>query len=111
MLHQMTLYNGPFEAIQSGHKTIEMRLYDEKRKKLQIGDEIVFTNLDTKETLRVRVKGIYVYKNFKELYTHFSPLLLGYKKNEKATYEDMYFYYSKENIDKNGVCGIEIGKI
>jgi len=35
MIHQMTLYNGPFEAIQSGKKTIEMRLYDEKRKKLQ----------------------------------------------------------------------------
>lgn len=67
---------------------------------MQIGDEIVFTNLDTKETLRVRVKAIYVYKDFKELYTHFSPLLLGYKVNEKATYEDMYFYYSKENIEK-----------
>ena len=31
----MTLHlnDGPFQSIKSGYKTIEMRLYDEKRKK------------------------------------------------------------------------------
>lgn len=111
MLHQMTLYNGPFQAIQKGYKTVEMRLYDDKRKKLCINDEIVFTNLDTKETMKVKVKAIKVYRDFKELYENYSPLVLGYTKDEKASFEDMYFYYPKEKIEAYGVCAIEITKI
>ena len=34
MKHEMKLNNGPFEQIKNGTKTIELRLYDEKRKLL-----------------------------------------------------------------------------
>ena len=44
--HQLTLATEPFNAITSGNKTIESRLYDEKRQKIQIGDQIIFTNRD-----------------------------------------------------------------
>jgi ASC-1-like (ASCH) protein len=33
MKHHMSLKPHPFEKIKSGEKTIEVRLYDEKRKK------------------------------------------------------------------------------
>ena len=33
MLHKMKLNESPFESIKNGTKTIEFRLYDEKRKK------------------------------------------------------------------------------
>lgn len=32
MKHQMKLNNEPFESIKNGTKTIELRLYDEKRR-------------------------------------------------------------------------------
>ena len=41
-IHQMKLNNKPFNMIKNGRKNIELRLYDEKRRKLNIGDEIIF---------------------------------------------------------------------
>ena len=37
---RMNLWNDSFEAIKDGWKTIEMRLNDEKRSQIKIGDEI-----------------------------------------------------------------------
>ena len=51
----MKLNPAPFEMIKSGQKTIELRLYDEKRQLVNIGDEIVFTNMVTGETLQTKV--------------------------------------------------------
>ncbi len=33
--HKMKLYKEPFQQIQSGKKTVEVRLYDEKRRRLK----------------------------------------------------------------------------
>ena len=53
MLHEMTLFPRPYASIVSGQKTIELRLYDEKRQSIHIGDQIRFTNTeDTNDTLR-----------------------------------------------------------
>ena len=41
MLHKMKLKESPFERIKNGTKTIEFRLYDEKRSKIKIGDETI----------------------------------------------------------------------
>lgn len=57
--HQLTLATEPFNAITSGNKTIESRLYDEKRQKIQIGDQIIFTNRDNpSQTAAVKVIGL-----------------------------------------------------
>ena len=39
---EMKLDKEPFEKIKSGEKTIELSLYDEKRRKIREGDIIVF---------------------------------------------------------------------
>ena len=53
MRHEMTLFPRPYASIASGQKTIELRLYDEKRQSIHIGDQIRFTNTeDTNDTLR-----------------------------------------------------------
>ncbi|MFC2574863.1 MAG: ASCH domain-containing protein [Candidatus Saccharimonas sp.] len=51
--HQLTLATESFNAITSGNKTIESRLYDEKRQKIQIGDQII-GNHSAKYTVSVR---------------------------------------------------------
>ena len=43
MKHYMKLKNDPFIKIKNKTKTIEMRLNDEKRKKINVGDIIEFT--------------------------------------------------------------------
>ena len=45
MLHQMKLKLSPFQKIKNGSKTIELRLYDEKRQKVQVGDFIAVISL------------------------------------------------------------------
>ena len=60
--HQLTLATEPFNAITSGNKTIESRLYDEKRQKIQLGDEVTFTNREnTSQTVAVKVVGLLRY--------------------------------------------------
>ena len=107
-IHNLKLQEKPFNSIKNNEKTIEMRLYDEKRKLIKARDEIIFTNIVTGETIRVKVLNIYLFKNFNELYKNFDKLKLGYKENEKASPDDMNIYYSKEEQQKFGVCGIEI---
>ena len=108
MIHHYDLNPEPFNLIKTKQKTIEMRLNDEKRKLINIGDYIWFTNNETNEKLKTKVLNLYHYDSFEELYKHFDKTKLGYKENEVANYEDMYFYYTKEKIDQYGVLGIEI---
>jgi len=108
MLHKMKLWNNPFEMIKTGYKTIEMRLNDEKRNLIKIGDYIEFTNTSTNEILVCLVTNIYKYSNFDELYSTHDKKSIGYKEDEIANPKDMLKYYSQENIDKYGVVGIEI---
>ena len=51
MIHKMDLWNDSFIAIKEGWKTIEMRLNDDKRRKIQTGDIIEFTNTSTLEKI------------------------------------------------------------
>ncbi len=50
MIHNMNLRPAPFEAIASNTKKIEMRLYDEKRQTINLGDSIIFKNQETTQT-------------------------------------------------------------
>ena len=49
MIHNMKLQDEPFIKIKNGLKTVEMRLNDEKRQKINIDDDIEFTNIKTSE--------------------------------------------------------------
>lgn len=111
MIHQMKLKRQPVDLIKSGKKSIELRLYDEKRKQIQIGDLIEFTCLDSAaETLLVRVVALYRFDSFAELYAELPLLKCGYPEESitTASPEDMNAYYSPEEQAKYGVIGIEI---
>ena len=107
----MRLKNGPFKAIKSGTKKVELRLNDEKRKLLTVGDYIEFTNRVTNEKLLVEVIDLFKYNSFEELYKHFNKIEMGYSINEEANPKDMENYYSKEEQEKYGVLGIKIKKL
>ena len=107
-MHSMKLKPNPFEKIKNGTKKIELRLYDEKRRKIEVGDVIEFTNLETDEKIQVEVLKLHRFNNFEELYNAFPKTDLGYAEHELAFPTDMESYYNKLEIEKYGVVGIEI---
>ena len=111
MRHEMRLHDAPFKKIQSGTKTIEMRLYDEKRQVIQVGDEIEFTSRTTGEKQLTQVIAIHLYNSFAEIYCDYDKVSLGYDIDEVASFTDLEKYYSKEEQEKYGVVGIEIRNI
>ncbi len=111
MVHAMKLNPKPFKAIASGEKIYELRLYDEKRQEVKVGDTIVFTNLgNTDETITVTVLCLHLFKNFEQLYQSLPLERCGYTEEELATASprDMEAYYSVEEQSRYGVVAIEI---
>ena len=111
MRHEMRLHDGPFKKIQAGTKTIEMRLYNEKRQMIQVGDEIEFTSRTTGEKQLTGVIAIHIYDSFAEIYRDYDKVSLGYDIDEEASFTDLEKYYSKEEQEKYGVVGIEVRNI
>ncbi len=110
MIHTMKLNCRPFEMIKNGQKTIELRLYDEKRKIINPGDEIIFTNSVNGETLTKTVAKLHRFNSFEELYKSLPLLKCGYTTEnvDNAKSSDMEQYYSIEEQNKYGVVGIEL---
>lgn len=114
MKHIMKLTHSPFEMIKGGTKTIELRLYDDKRRKIQPRDIIKFVNTENSyDTLEVEVIELFVFDSFITLYNELPLLECGYteKNIDTASPSDMDFYYSKEKQEKYGVVGIKIALI
>ena len=109
--HLMKLQPSPFDAIQSGHKTLELRLNDGKRQKIKVGDTIVFTQTETGETLRAAVSDIRKYPDFEAMYGVEDPIAMGYREGETADPKDMSQYYKEDEIKRYGTLAIEIKKI
>ena len=107
----MKLNPSPFEMIKSGKKTIELRLYDDKRQLIRSGDTIVFTNTSTGEKLEKTVLQLHLYDSFADLYKSLPLLKCGYTEDDVkyADPSDMEKYYSREEQAARGVVGIELG--
>lgn len=111
MKHTMHLQPQPFSMIRSGEKTIELRLYDEKRRQIKVNDEIELCCPESGQTpYTVRVKALHRFRNFAELYTVLPLLRCGYtsKTLPNASPDDMNAYYSPQQQAKYGVVGIEV---
>lgn len=110
-LHHMKLNPEPYRKIRQGKKKIELRLYDEKRRKLEIGDIIEFVNIENEEfSVKARVLALYIFPSFKELYENLPLDKCGYTEDniDTASCKDMEKFYSLEEQDKYGVVGIEL---
>ena len=106
MIHQMKLLEDPFDRIKNGIKTIEFRLFDEKRRLIKIGDKIEFSKLpDLKEKILVDVLDLYYEKSFTDL---FEKIYSDDKEEINKKIESIYKIYTKENEEKYGVLGIKI---
>lgn len=108
MLHKMKLKETPFENIKNGSKTVEFRLYDEKRQLINIGDQIEFSKLpELEEKILVDVIDLYREDSFEKL---FRKLIDDEEEIIRKT-NAMKEYYSDEEEKKYGVLGIKISLI
>lgn len=102
------LHPDVFEIVKKGEKDIEVRLNDEKRKKLQVGDTLIFLKRPLEdEKIIKKVKKIEYYDDFEELVNHYEMkriYLEGYTKEKYL--KEMSRFYTKEEQDKYGVVAI-----
>ena len=108
MIHYMKLRREPFLAISSGEKTYELRLYDEKRRAIRVGDIIEFTETESAAKVRRIVTELLTFPGFSELYRSLPLLKCGYTKEnvQFAPPEDMNAYYSPSEEREWGVIAI-----
>ncbi|MEK4511964.1 ASCH domain-containing protein [Paenibacillus sp. FSL K6-2524] len=110
MKHTMSLFNEPFEAIKSGAKTVEIRLNDEKRRLIQVGDNIEFFKLpDKQDRIEVLIEQLMVFKTFEEMYNTLSFKDFGCEgRSMQEMIDGTYEIYTPEQEDKWGTLGIRI---
>lgn len=108
MIHYMRLNDDQFDRMSSGFKRVELRLNDDKRKKLRPGHRILFKATSSSRELCVEVTRLRVYKGFKELYQDYGAEELGYKEDQVKDYRDMLEIYSQKDQDDYGALAIEI---
>ncbi len=108
MLHIMKLQPHPFNKIKEGSKTIEVRLFDEKRREIKLGDIIEFRREpEQTEIVQAEVIGLLNYKTFSDLVNDFPATDFG-DENKKILLERIYTFYTKEQESKHSVLGIKI---
>jgi ASC-1-like (ASCH) protein len=110
MLYQMKLQEEPFERMQRGEKLLEMRIYDDKRQRLKLGDHIEFADAsDMSKTIRTEIVGLLRYRNFSDLIDDVPAEILGFEESEKDYLKASIFeLFTKEEEEASGVVGIRI---
>lgn len=108
MKHQMGLQPKYFDYMKKGTKRIELRLFDEKRQGINIGDTIEFANPDG-EKLLVRVVGLLRYGSFEDLFRDYDISVLADASMTKRELLDVLNeFYPVEKQNKMGVVGIRV---
>lgn len=110
MIHEMKLQPRYFDYIKNGTKRIELRLYDEKRRQIQLGDKIKFLKEpDLVENMEVDVIGLLRYNSFKELFNDFDISVLS---DSSMTKEELLNvlqeFYTIEKQKEYGILGIRV---
>jgi len=104
----MKLQPSPFDKIKNGQKIIEVRLYDEKRREIRIGDIIEFKREPEQiETIKTEVIGLFNYKTFKDLSNDFPANAFGHNDTDDFM-KSIFMFYTKEQEEKYTVLGIRI---
>ena len=97
-----------FEVVKNGSKNIEVRVNDEKRRRLKVGDGFTFLKRpEETESLKAIVTSLDYYDNFEELVKHYeikNLYLDSYTKEEFLKLLERF--YSIEEQKEFGVVAI-----
>ena len=100
-----------FDNVKSGSKTYEVRLFDEKRQKVKVGDNIIFKKQpELLDGVIVKVEDIKRFDTFEQMAQTLSIESIGFK-GKNATQVAKYFLskiYNKDDEKKYGVVAFKI---
>ncbi len=110
MNHEMKLQPKYFNFILNGTKRIEIRLFDEKRQQIKIGDTIKFLKEpELNESFVAKVVGLLRYNSFEDMSKDFEISILSDKSMTKEELISVLEqFYPKEKQKQYGVLGIRI---
>lgn len=112
MTHDMKLNEKPFNNINNGTKKIELRLYDDKRSKINLNDFIVFhKTTDLSQTTKVKVIGLLRYNSFEDLFKDVDFNICGPANSLSEKLSNLHKIYSVEEEKKYGILAIHIEKV
>lgn len=106
------LHPDVFEIVRNGKKDIEVRVNDEKRRKLKVGDTLIFLKrpLDDEE-IRAKVVGLEYYDFFLNLVDNYEMERIYLSSYSKEQYlDEMKRFYTREEQEENGVVAIIFSK-
>lgn len=102
------LHSDVFDIVLNGSKDIEVRVNDEKRRQLKVGDTLVFLRRPfEEERIVAKVIGLEYYDCFETLVKHYDMkriYLEGY--TEEAYLKEMARFYTREEQEEYGVVAI-----
>lgn len=110
MTHEMKLQPEYYNFILNGTKRIEIRLYDEKRQSIKLGDTIKFLKEpELSESFHAKVTGLLRYNSFKDMFKDFDiPILSDKSMTKEELIKVLEQFYTKEQQKQYGVLGIRI---
>lgn len=110
MEHEMKLQPEYYNFIVNGTKRIEIRLFDEKRQQIKLGDTIKFLKEpELNDFFKAKVIGLLRYNSFEDMFKDFDISILSDKSMSKEDLINVLEqFYTKDKQQKYGVLGIRI---
>ena len=110
-LHEMRLDDYWLNLMALGMKTIEVRLWDEKRRKLRRGDYVLFRGRKSNKMLFVKILDLKKYGDIKELLEleNVENITPGFTIDEAVNIYSTY--YSKQEMKEFGLVAIEVSPL
>lgn len=99
-----------YDSFINGTKRIEIRLLDDKRKEIKIGDKIkIMKRPDFNETFDAIVEDLLYFDNFNDLFDNIDNILLFDKPyTRESILEELNKCYPEEEQKELGVVGIKL---
>ncbi|MDU5103523.1 MAG: hypothetical protein E6240_13950 [Clostridium butyricum] len=106
---EMNLSSKFFNMLEDGSKDIEIRLLDEKRSNLKVGDTIIFNN--SNKHILTKVIDITYFDSFLDLLNSIPRKRIGLADSKELAINELSSIYPEEKLKKYKIIAIEIKKI
>ena len=101
-----------FDIVDNGSKNVEIRLNDEKRRQLNVGDTLVFLRRpDDIDSVRATITNLVYLNSFEDVFNNYGMKRVYLENTSKEDYINlMKRFYSDEEVSEYGVVAIEFNK-
>ena len=107
----MSVRNKYFEMIKSGQKDIELRAYDEKRRKMKTGDKFLLFDAENPDQYIIcEVLNMHVAPDFESLFKKIDIKRSGFQTMDELI-DVVTKFVSREELQREQVVGMEIKRV